>query len=356
MRQIVEEFLPEVGAIVDFGIEYAPADSTKQIQIKNPNESPVIVTKITQTGDAIFSSDMVAPIIFQPFEQKTFNIRFRPTLLGVWQAAFALANDTMNLTSVTAIGRTIGSVHITIDTVQVLRTQMASSFSIAISASPAPINLDSISFTLNYDADLVELNTMNLTDSICSSPNNPLCNYALTVTPISYGKLGKLKLQFVIDTNKNLVNTLDFASSKFDIPFICFVSQRDTTSLQLDSLFVSQQSTASYSPGMITVGSECGDQTLRAYLNGVLPLRIQSVVPNPASSNVTVSILAIEKGDAEIAIVDHLGEVKLRNSISLIAGSNSKAVDLSKLPSGSYQLILSSSGGNISSRILQIMR
>ena len=80
---------------VDFGTQYAPADMTKQIQITNPNESPVIVKKVAQTGDVIFSSDLNAPIIFAPFEQKTFNIRFQPTLLGVWNGDFALANDTM---------------------------------------------------------------------------------------------------------------------------------------------------------------------------------------------------------------------------------------------------------------------
>ncbi len=238
---------------------------------------------------------------------------------------------------------------IAIDSVQVPQTQTISSFSISISAIPAPINLDTIAFTLEYNADLVELQTP-VTATIDCSSGNPLCNYSITFGNPSGGKL---PCQLIRKNSQTAI--LDFATSTFSIPFICFVSQRDTTSIQIEDLFAGQQSTASFSPGRIQVGYQCGDRTLRAFLNNTLPAWLESIVPNPATGNVSVNVTAKEKGDAEISLVDNLGETRLRNAITLTEGSNLKAIDIKNLPSGSYQLILSSSGGNISSQILQII-
>ncbi len=338
--------------LVDFGTVYAPANISKPFQVTNPNESPVIVTKVIQTGDAIFSTDMIPPIIFKPFETKTFNVAFQPTLLGVWQGKFELANDTMSLTSVNAIGRSIGSIQINIGTAQVPRSQVLGNFTVSIAATPAPINLDSISFVLSYDGDLVELQLQNPIGPDCSSGNNPLCNYTVSFTQLSPGKAGCQ----LIRNDRSLNNTLDFATSTFNVPFICYVSKKDTTPLDVENLFLSQLSTASSTPGRINVLSECGDQTLRALLNNNLSTWLQSIIPNPAVSAVTITVASKEKSNAKVSIVDNLGEILLRENISLEPGLNSRSLDLSKLPSGSYQLILSSSGVNISAQLLQIVR
>jgi len=337
---------------VDFGTVYAPANISKQVQITNPNESPVIVTKITQTGDVVFSSDMTTPIIFKPFETKTFNISFDPTLLGVWNGNFVLANDTMNLTSLSATGRSIGSVQINIGTAQVPKSQALGNFIVSIAATPAPINLDSISFVLSYDSDLVDIQYQNSTGPDCSSGNNPLCNYSFSLSKVSPGKASCL----LIRKDQNLNNTLDFSTSTFSIPFLCFVSQSDTTSVLAENIFVSQLSTASFTPGRISVLSECGDQTLRALLNNTLPVWLQSVAPNPAANNVAVSIASKEKVTTTISIIDNLGQIQLHKELNLDPGLNIKNLDLSKLSNGSYQLLLSSPSGNISTQLLEIVR
>ncbi len=335
--------------VVDFGTQQAPANMVKSFQVRNPNESPVVVTKIKQTGDvSIFSSDMTMPIVFQPFETKSFNMTFSPSLLGNWQSDFALANDTMNLTSVKAIGRTIGNIFVTVDTVNVPYTQVLRKFHVAISATPAPINLDTISFVLSYDADLALLQNPQ-TD--CSG-GNPLCNYLITPTNISYGKIR----YDLYRKDRSVNNTLSFVTSSFDVPFICYVSKKDTTAVLFEDLFVSQLSTSSSSQGMITVGNQCGDVTLRAYLNGNLPAVIKSVVPNPANTIVTVSILSVEKTYGQISLVNNLGVIKLRTSLDLESGLNPKILDISSLPSGSYQLILSRENGILSVQTLAIVK
>ena len=333
-------FTPEA-TLVDFGTVYAPSTQTKTFQITNPNGSPVLVTKLSQTGDAgVFSSDMAKNMILGAKETKTFAITFNPILLGNWRSDWVIANDTMQLATVEAIGNSIGSVQITIDTANAAYTQLTSKFTVAISAQPDPINLDTISFTLDYDADMVEL----------QAPVNNISNYSLIPNPVSYGKMQYQLLR----KDKNLTMNLSFGSSTFDVPFYCNVSRHDTSLLQLENIFIGQQSTASYSPGMITVGNQCGDQTLRSYLNGVLPLQIKSVVPNPANGFITVHIESHGKSESVLAIINNLGEITLRQNITIDGGESSHTLDLSKLPSGSYQLILTS-GESITSRLIQIV-
>jgi hypothetical protein len=334
---------------VDFGTVYAPANTSLPVTITNPNESSVVVTKIAQTGDiAIFSSDMVTPIAFAPFEKKIFNINFHPSLLGSWQSKWTISNDTMLLASVTAIGRSIGNVMISIDSVSVPKTQLKSNFTVSISATPAPINLDSISFVLDYDADLVLLQNPVVN---CASGNNPLCNYTIIPNSLSTGKIEYLLKRI----DRTITNSLDFSTSSFDVSFTCFVAKKDTTPLLLENLFVSQLSTVSYSSGRIDVGSQCGDQTLRAYLNGTLPAWIESIVPNPANSIATVNIISNNKADGEISLVNNLGEIILRKNITIASGANSDIINLSTIRSGNYQLILSLAGENISSRVIEIV-
>ncbi|MDP4221096.1 MAG: VWA domain-containing protein [Bacteroidota bacterium] len=335
--------------IVDFGTVYAPANIPRTFQIRNPNESPAVVTKVTQTGDVpVFSTDMVAPISFQPFETKTFTINFTPSLLGSWLSDFTLSNDTMALASVRALGRSIGDIHISIDTVSVPRTQVKGKFRVSISATPAPINLDTISFTLNYDSDLALLQNP-VTD--CSG-SNPLCNYFINPTPLPSNKMR----YDLIRNNRSIDNSLSFATTTFDVPFTCSIARHDTTALIPEDIFISQGSTASSVQGMLSTGSECGDATLRAFLNGNLPAFIGFVSPNPASSIVTVGVEAKVKGEAKLSLIDDLGVVKLRMKSGLNLGTNEVPLKISSLPSGSYQLILSQENTLLGSRTITIVR
>jgi hypothetical protein len=329
--------------LIDFGTVYAPTSQSKTFQITNPNPSPVIVTKIAQKGDVpIFSSDLSNPYIFQPNETKIFTVFFNAPLLGSWRSDWTISNDTMNLAAFEAIGHTIGQVNIGLDTVNVLNTQTQGKLTISISAIPAPINLDTLSFTIVYDSDM--LNLLPSTGSIN--------NYSINSTPISNSKVNYQLLR----QDRSLPTTLAFPLSSFDIPFTCNVAKHDTAILMLQDIFIGQQSTASYSPGMITVGSQCGDQTLRNFLNGRLPLVATAVVPNPANKLVTITILSQGKHDCEISLVNPLGEITIRKNISLEQGEQSKTLDLSTVPAGNYQVILTNQNVIISVQNLSVVR
>jgi hypothetical protein len=164
-----------------------------------------------------------------------------------------------------------------------------------------------------------------------------------------------VKKQFLLTRNdRSIDNTLSFATSSFDIPFNCFVARKDTTLLEIQDLHVSQ-STASYSPGMITVGSQCGDKSLRSFLNGNFPVLFESIIPNPANGKVNIIIDAAQSQDIVVSLVNNLGEVSLRKNLSLLTGKNIEDLDLSSVKSGSYQLVLSLSGENISSQLIEII-
>jgi hypothetical protein len=75
--------------------------------------------------------------------------------------------------------------------------------------------------------------------------------------------------------------------------------------------------------------------------------------PNPASSQLTVEYSLPTSGDITLAIYNALGNRMLIpvNSESAFAGSYTKVLDLSSLPSGPYRLVLTQNGGSVSQDI-----
>jgi hypothetical protein len=75
--------------------------------------------------------------------------------------------------------------------------------------------------------------------------------------------------------------------------------------------------------------------------------------PNPASSQLTVEYSVPTSGDVTLAVYNSLGTRVLIpvNSESAFAGSYTKVLDLSPLPSGPYRLVLTQNGGSVSQDI-----
>ncbi|MEI8134936.1 MAG: hypothetical protein WCH46_07640 [bacterium] len=329
-------------AIVDFGTVYGGSVNMLNFTLKNPNEAPIVISKITQAGNnGVFTSDLKSPLAFLPFEQKSFSITFTPQLLGDWKSVWTVSNDTMDLAAVTGIGRAISSVVIKIDTSRVIHSQVAGNITVAISAIPKPVNIDSIAFDMTYDADMVNLHP---------APSL-LGNYSILEIPQSVGKIRYLLTR----NNRNLNTLFSFDSTFFKIPYDCFVAAHDTSILGVDSIFASQYSDISASAGLISVGNQCANPTLRSFLLGELPSWIRSVTPNPATNIIRIVIDAHASAEGEISFVNTLGEVTLRLPVVLRDGSVVSTLDVSTLRSGSYQLFLRIGGNTITSRPIQVI-
>ena len=257
----------QVQAGVDFLTHLAPFDSITTITITNPNESPVVITKITQTGDAgEFTSNLANGMIFQPLEKKTINIHFNSSLIGKWTSTFTIGNDTLTLATITSTGITTGIATINIGSVQTLHSQLPETLVLSVSAIPAPINLDLLEFDLHFDGDLV-LPSFPMID--CSSPNE-FCNYSMTTSSPSPGTLHCALSR--IDINK--LATLAFANAQIKIPFTTFVSKNKSSFVTITGASGGQYCNVVSDSGLINQGNECGDPALRALMNNNLEVAV----------------------------------------------------------------------------------
>jgi Secretion system C-terminal sorting domain len=95
----------------------------------------------------------------------------------------------------------------------------------------------------------------------------------------------------------------------------------------------------------------CGDSLILAAMQNELPFSIQSIVPNPASGNITVSFARQSTSPIAYELYNALGATRLTGSIP----GNASALDVSTIPSGIYYLRFSSEG-YVQTRSISIKR
>ncbi|MBS1904511.1 MAG: VWA domain-containing protein [Bacteroidetes bacterium] len=334
---------------VDFLSHIAPFDSTATIVITNPNEVPVIVTKLIQTGDqGTITSDLKNPIVFQGLEQVPVHIRLNTGLIGHWQSTFSLANDTMPLVKINVAGTTTGMVNVHVDTAFTAHSQMPGMLHITITAQPIPINIDTLSFGLTYDGDFIQTSAPTFD---CSG-NNPLCNYNVQFSNPTDGTMNVT----LIRQDRNILSAFEDTAATIDLPFTTFVARNNSSVVSVVGVS-SPLTDPSVANGFVSIGDLCGDPTLRAYLNDRLLAAIGGIVPNPASHSATVSIVASQANiDATVSVIDGLGNFVRRIPVHLAKGTNAVAIEVSDLPSGNYILALNAAGSNCGSIPLVILR
>lgn len=86
-------------------------------------------------------------------------------------------------------------------------------------------------------------------------------------------------------------------------------------------------------------GNQAGGEQQR-FFSKAARVRLVAVSPNPASDQLTISLVASEKTPMTISIVNVLGERLLRNEIMLESGIHDVPMSVSGLPRGVYLLTL----------------
>ena len=80
-------------------------------------------------------------------------------------------------------------------------------------------------------------------------------------------------------------------------------------------------------------------------MNSAIAFEAVGMAPNPVRTNAMVIINALKAGKVEIAVSDLSGKTALKQSSSVIAGTNSINLELSNLAPGTYQVVVVNEGG-----------
>lgn len=336
----------ETASSLDFGKVFAPGDETLLLSIRNPNDKSVVITQLLLTGDPeVTVPNTTTPFFFAPLETKLLDIRYQPTLLNMHAARLVLANDTMTLSQTEITGQGIGRVRLNLDSITVSAPEVPGVLHLSIDATPNPINLDVIRFTLVYNRDVAVLDPQ-LPD--CGG-GNPLCDYAVTYT--GDPESGRIEVE-LMRTDRSRNQALVSATAKIDIPFITFLAKDTGTTVSVENAFASQESVIASDTGFIDVGSDlCGTELLRAYLQSN-SISITGISPNPAAESVSITGYSAIEAEGTLAIYDATGNCIKTIVTSLAKGTNAIALTTSDMSSGYYVITLTTANGFTTARLL----
>ncbi len=191
-------------------------------------------------------------------------------------------------------------------------------------------NLDSISFDLLYNTDLLDYR--NISTSIPGA--------SVELSPYLSLFVEKGKKIVVRGANMTLDSTIPIIT--FNAMAMVAKTQRTAvtmTNLHLnggDQAFHDCILSADTSVTEFRAIDICGDSTLRNYLLGIPPLQITSIRPNPAQDEIEINLRSAIEQHVTIEIFDALGENKLSDKKNLMKGSNTIHLNTKGLSSGMY--------------------
>lgn len=183
------------------------------------------------------------------------------------------------------------------------------------------LKLDSLSFTLRFEGDV-----LSFKDAIASS------GWRVVNAQESPGRVF-VKLVRESGSDRGVpVATVNFQAN---------IAREKESDVYIDSVF--------YNAGEftncevlaseklhITINDECGDSTLREFINSKPILEIVSITPNPTRGDVTVDFNTLVGGDVNFELYDNTARRLKQEKVPVTAGITSKAIDLSQFSSGTY--------------------
>ena len=222
------------------------------------------------------------------------------------------------------------------------------------SALGPQVGVDSVLLTISYDTNTLSLTRFELDSgwSIKDSTHSGGTYHLLLVDSDSLGLAGSARL-LRADFASYLTNSVQ---SKVYLDSVHFSGHRLNCDCSVASVLSADTSTLSFHPAIDSVEVDfagCADSILLAVMNGgQILFNIESIVPNPAQDEITISVGGVADHHASdyhaisVEMYDALGRGMDVRSTSLQNGSS---VDVTNVPSGIYFLRLSS-GGYVESR------
>ncbi len=191
-----------------------------------------------------------------------------------------------------------------------------------------PIGIDSGHIVIHFDSTSLTLDSLEIPPAwvVYDSSSGP----------------GYVNLYITADSSQPLPNPI------LTLIFSTYLSSSTQAKVWLDSANLSGHrlncdcAVASVSgPDSVQINfTGCGDSILLAVMNDSLPFTIESIVPNPTTDAVQISIINPTSSAISYQVFDALGQSRL----SGMATNNVLSFDVSSLPSGIYYLRFSSDG------------
>lgn len=329
---------------LDFGTTQAPALLRRTIDVLNPNDGPIAIARGYWSGDdSVFSLAGSLPTSFAPRATQSINFNFSPKLLGDWTAVYTIETDKGVKYPVHLKGSSTGLVQIIASSETVALSGESGELTFAIGGTPDIQNLDTLSFSIEVDDDLITLGTPG-TD--CSDAEW-ICNYALTWSKPSRGR-------YEVDlVRKSQAVSLEFSNApEIRVPFTSFMSGSRHSDVKLLDAFASR-AIATTTNGSVDIGAACGDSAIRASLSQELTgIREQRTL---ADGSLSINFVSATEEVIRFRIVDMLGQEHHETSLHVVPGQNKLRVPTADMATGAYRVVISSKNG-IYSRTVNIVR
>jgi hypothetical protein len=175
-----------------------------------------------------------------------------------------------------------------------------------------------LQFDLGYNTDLLGFDTESSSTNLSSADGRHFIITDASEINASGGNIASIGFKFYL--TKDSMTDIDLISATID-----------TVHLPCTTLAFSYSGTARFEYKFL-----CGDRAIQDFMNGILPLKIISIHPNPSQAEITVDLYSSMEQEAMIEIRNALGERVFSSTHNFSQGTNSLQLDTKNISCGVY--------------------
>ncbi|HWF44445.1 MAG TPA: T9SS type A sorting domain-containing protein [Candidatus Kapabacteria bacterium] len=292
-----------------------------------------------------YGTDANYPITIPPGDSVQEKIFFTPDTSGhplSISGNFTITSDANSGQPTQTIPLTTSIVYPVHLTLSLLKTDSAADGSIIKfylvanwDSPPTPGMISALHFDLMHDDDILSYLSENGLALINSSSSDSMMTQSFTVSPIPLSDtIGTLTFQVYL--TKDSTTPLTLSNITFDTP----------SGLSPDCIASVDDSGAEFSYIYL-----CGDRTLQHFMQTGTPFTIESIVPNPAQTEITVRLGGAAVGAHHAGVIAYILSDALGRA-ALWGEDIPGRLNVRELPSGVYYLRLSQNGFVLTRRVV----
>lgn len=313
---------------IDFGTTTVCEERDSIVALYNSGCDTLTISNVTSLGLG-FITGVTTPIILPPGDSAFISIKTSLDTSGMnplSSGSFTVSSDADN--TVPSVTYARGYIYPKRYSLSVASPSLGATAgdttSFVVSVNAPLQNIKTVDMTFNYNTDLLEY-------IYASSDNN------VTLT----GNKLRISGNPYITSSGGVLSTLYFR---------VYLTKDSTSALALSSVLLDEidPATAPCAPSATIGGGgsfnyifNCGERSIAGYMNGKMPLSINSLRPNPASGDVQITLTASIATDYRIRVTDALGKTVITSSDHITQGAHTLSLQTESLASGVYLIKVS---------------